>query len=302
MSLDILDRQLQLMVALAQNRTLTVDEIADRLKLNRRSIYRYIDAFRHMGFVVKNRGSIYSLEHTSPFFQKISNRTHLTEDESQTLNQLLNSVNDNSAQIRHLRTKLSSLYDFRTLAAHGIDESMARSISLLYQAMQEERVAILHDYRSHNSSSMSNRIIEPHRFLNGNSEVRCYEQSSGMNKTFKVSRCSRVELLDLRWANKDKHDVSYTDLFHFSGEERTRVKLRFNDFVRSLLLEDYPAAEAQIVKTAEGSYILDTEVCSYKGIGRFVMGLADDIEIIDSPGFLKYMAKKAKDLTFKFCE
>ncbi len=302
MNFDILNRQLQLIAALAQNRSLTVDEICERLKLNRRSTYRYIDAFRNIGFKIKNKGSIYSLEHTSPFFLKISNRTHFTEDESQTLHQILNSVNDNSAQIRHLRVKLSRLYDFNTLAAHGVDEKAARSISLLYKAMQEERTVILKGYQSHNSSSVSDRIVEPYLFLNGNSEIRCHEISSGTNKTFKINRCDHVEILDLQWEHKDRHKASYTDLFHFSGEERMRIKLRFNNFVRSLLLEDYPAAETQVTQEADGNYLLDTEVCSYKGIGRFVMGLADDIEIVDSPDFSKYLIEKAKNLTIKFGE
>ncbi len=302
MDYEKLDRQLRLIAALAQNRTRTVDEIGEQLKLNRRSVYRYIDTFRQTGFVVKNQGSIYSLEHDSPFFLQISRNTHLTDDEAQTLCRFLDTANDNSPRLRHLRKKLSSLYDFKTPELHSADEHIARNIEAIFIAIREERVAILRDYQSHNSESVSDRVVEPFLLLNGSGEVRCHELVSGLNKTFKMGRCSRVDVLDLLWSNKEKHKAFFTDIFHFSGEERERVRLRFGNFVRSLLLEDYPAAEIQLHDEGGGSFLLDTEVCSFKGIGRFVIGLAEDIEIVDSPNFEHYLAEKARFLTQKFCE
>jgi hypothetical protein len=42
--------------------------------------------------------------------------------------------------------------------------------------------------------------------------------------------------------------------------------------------------------------MLETEVCSYDGVGRFVLGLIGDIEIIDSPEFLQYIADQVKKM------
>ena len=39
----------------------------------------------------------------------------------------------------------------------------------------------------------------------------------------------------------------------------------------------------------EGRWMLDTMVCNYKGIGRFVLGLMSDIKIVDSPDFKDYI-------------
>lgn len=103
MELDKFDRQLRLMLLLVQNRRLSVDEISERLGLNRRSIYRYLESFRKLGFIVRKEGSRYSIDHESPFFQSISDRIHFSTDEAITINQVLNSVLDNSPQVRHLR-------------------------------------------------------------------------------------------------------------------------------------------------------------------------------------------------------
>lgn len=299
MELEKFDRQLKLMVLLAQNHRYTVEDISRLLGMNRRSIYRYIEAFRQMGFIVKKEGTKYRIDHSSPFFQQITEHTHFSEDEAMTINQVLNSVYDNSPQVRRLREKLSSLYDFKVLARHGVDAHIARNLSRLYTAVTLQRVAILRGYASPHSGVVRDRIVEPYLFLSDNSEVRCYEIETGMNKTFKISRAKDVELLELLWTHQDKHAPFFTDLFHFSGDRRFRVRLLLGHLAMSLLVEENPQAEKQLTLHDDGRWLLDTQVCSFKGIGRFVLGLFDDIEIVDSPDFAQYISNRIEDLTKK---
>ncbi|EJX06596.1 HTH domain protein [gut metagenome] len=299
MELDKFDRQLRLMQLLTQNRTLSVSDISDQLKMSKRSVYRYIEAFRQIGFVIEKEGSFYRIDHRSPFFDKISDGIRFSDAEAITINQILNAVYDNSPQVRHLRAKLSSLYDFNELAKHGVDLHIARNLSTLFSAIQLERTVVLCDYISPSSRVMSDRIVEPYLFLSENSEVRCYELSSGMNKTFKISRAREVRMLDTLWSFKDKHAPFYTDLFHFSGEKRYTVQLLLGPLASSLLLEECPRAENEIELQDDGRFLLTTEVCSFKGVGRFVLGLFDDIEVVNSPEFQSYLNERIKDLTQK---
>lgn len=302
MEFEKFDKQLRLMVLLTQNHRLTVEEISQRLKMSRRSIYRYLDAFRDMGFVVVKSGTKYRIDHSSPFYKEITDRIHFTDDEAVTINTVLNSVLDHSPQVRRLREKLSSLYDFKVLARHGIDDHIARNLSALYQCAKERRVAVLCNYISPNSGKVSDRVVEPYLFLSDNSEVRCYEVATGMNKTFKISRAKSVSQLDLFWTHEEEHTPFFTDLFHFSGEKRFRVQLLMGHLATSLLLEEFPAAEEQILLQDDGRYLLDTQVCGFKGVGRFVMGLFDDIEVVDSPEFQQYLNGRIKSLTEKIKE
>ena len=233
------------------------------------------------------------------FFKQITSYIHFTEDEAMTINQVLNSVYDNSPQVRHLREKLSSLYDYKVLSKHGVDEHIAQNLAALFDAVKTERMVVLRDYASPNSAQTSDRIVEPYLFVSENSEVRCYEIKTGQNKTFKLSRIRKVEPLDLLWSHKNEHAEYFTDLFHFSGEERFPVTLILGQLSMSLLVEEYPGASAMLKKQDDGRFLLKTEVCSYKGIGRFVMGLIDDIEIVDSPDFVEYLRGKVEDLTQK---
>ena len=299
MELDKFDRQLRLLLMLTQNRNLTVDDVSRQLSMSRRSIYRYIDSFKQMGFIVVKEGPRYHIDPESPFFKQITSLIHFTEDEAMTINQVLNSVYDNSPQVRHLREKLSSLYDYKVLSKHGVDEHIAQNLAALFEAVKTERMVVLRDYASPNSAQTSDRIVEPYLFVSENSEVRCYEIKTGQNKTFKLSRIRKVEPLDLLWSHKNEHAEFFTDLFHFSGEERFPVTLILGQLSMSLLVEEYPGASAMLKKQDVGRFLLKTEVCSYKGIGRFVMGLIDDIEIVDSPDFVEYLRGKVEDLTQK---
>lgn len=300
MELDKFDRQLRLMLLLVQNRRLSVDEISERLGLNRRSIYRYLESFRKLGFIVRKEGSRYSIDHESPFFQNISDRIHFSTDEAITINQVLNSVLDNSPQVRHLRQKLSSLYDVGVLSTYGVDDHLAHNISTLHQAIETECMVVLKNYISPHSGDVRDRIVEPYLFCAENTEVRCYEVSTGINKTFKIARAESVEILDLLWSHKDKHAPFHRDLFHFTGEQLFPVKLKLGALATSLLLEEHPGAETSLTLLDDGRHLFSTEVCSYKGIGRFVIGLFDDIEITDSPDFEAYIRNRIKDLTQKF--
>lgn len=299
MELDKFARQLRLMELLTHNYQYSIEDISNKLNMSKRSIYRYIDAFKSMGFVVRKMGSTYRLDHSSPFFQNITKEITFTEDEGLTLCEVLNSVYNNSVQIRCLREKLGRLYNTEVLAKHGVDNQIAQNISTIYQCIREERVALLKNYDSPSSGKVSNRVVEPYMFLNENAEVRCFELSSGMNKTFKLSRAEKVEKIDLLWSHKAEHKPFYADLFHFTGDERKPVSLLLGQLSTNLLLEEYPDAQRQLHTMPDGRHRFDTEVCSYKGIGRFVLGLFEDIEIVDSPEFMNYIQQKLQAMCGK---
>ena len=300
MELEKFKRQLRLIEMLTMNTSWTVDHILERLDLSKRSFYRYLDCFKSAGFIVDKDGPYYSLNHRSPFFSQITDKTHFTDDEAITIGKLLTKVPDSSPQIRHLRSKLSTLYDFNVLAEHDVDQRIAKNRTALFEAIQTERLAVLCQYSSPHSGQVSDRIVEPYLFLSDNSEVRCYETASGQNKTFKIGRAEEVKVLDMLWSDKDKHLPFYTDLFHFSGESRFPVSLLLGSLSSSLLLEEYPAAERDMEKQEDGRWLLHTYVCSFKGIARFVMGLLDDIELVDSPDFREYLSARIEFLTQKF--
>jgi predicted DNA-binding transcriptional regulator YafY len=178
-------------------------------------------------------------------------------------------------------------------------ELQARNISTLYEAIKLERCVMLKDYSSPHSNTLRNRLVEPFLFMNGNREVRCYEPESGMNKTFKIARIGEVVMTDLSWGNKSSHRQVFTDIFMFSSEEPKHVKLRLDRLARSLIVEEYPQSERFIRADGDQHWLLEMDVCSYAGIGRFVMGLYDGIDVIEDEGLKDYLREKINQLNNK---
>jgi len=94
--------------------------------------------------------------------------------------------------------------------------------------------------------------------------------------------------MDEDWTNEARHQKSKTDCFRISGYEQTPIKLEMSMMAKNLLIEEYPLAEQDIRKEGE-KWILETMVSGMEGVGRFVIGLAHEIQVIDSPALENYI-------------
>ena len=293
---DKLESQLNLLLLLTENHRYTAVEICEKMGISRRNFYYYLDFFRDAGFVVENHRPYYRIDKDSPFFRKLFETIHFTEDEAITLRRILDRIGDDDLQVRRLRQKLDKLYDLDILNNPQMREQMAHNVSSLYEAIKQKRCVMLKGYSSPHSNTERDRIVEPFLFMNGNNEIRCYEPSSAMNKTFKISRMQEVVLLDLLWENEAQHRQLYTDIFMFSDEQQLPISLRMGRLSSRLLTEEYPQAERYVVQEDASHWRLEVDVCSYVGIGRFVLGLFDDIEVLGDDGFRKYLAGKIDNM------
>ena len=66
-----------------------------------------------------------------------------------------------------------------------------------------------------------------------------------------------------------------------------------------VLTEEYPRAERYIGTEEDGRWRAEIPVCSYIGVGRFVLGLFEDIEVLGDEGFRAYLKEKVKLLNNK---
>lgn len=293
-----IERLLRLMKLLTANTTYTVDQLAERLNMSRRTIYRYIDTFRDAGFVIKKSGDCIRLDKASPHFKDISQLVHFTEEEAVILKSAIESIDDTNLLKQNLKRKLYAVYDNKTLADTVVKGKNAPNIRNLIEAIEEERQVILHGYQSAHGSAVRDRRVEPFAFTTNYVQVWCYDAEDGRCKLFKSSRIGSVELTETPWEHKADHQEGFIDIFRLHGENaRTRVQLELGLLAYNLLVEEYPLAERDLKPLGEGRWLLDTEVAGMAGVGRFVVGLLDDIRIIDSPelkAYLKeYMAKNA---------
>lgn len=286
-----LERMLRLMKLMTGNVNYTVNDLAERLDTSYRSIYRYIETFKDAGFVVqKLDGGVYKLGKESKYFREISQLVHFTDEEAHIVNQLIEALDDTNSLKQNLRRKLTTVYNCTSMASSIVQGKNASNVNRLLEAIENRRQVVLVDYASSHTGVARNRLVEPFGFTTNYVQAWCYEVESGLNKLFKVSRIGSVELLDVEWQNESLHREGYIDIFRMTGFTQHRVQLRLGMLARNLLIEEYPLAERDIKVLDSKHWLLDTQVCNYLGIGRFVMGLLDDIEIVDSPELKSFIA------------
>ena len=285
-----IERILRLMKMLTANTSYTVDDMAERLDMSRRTIYRYIDTFREAGFVIKKSGNCIRLDKESPHFKDISQLVHFTEEEAVILKRAIESIDDTNLLKQNLKRKLYSVYDNKILADTIVRGSNAATVHALINAIEEKRQVILHAYRSSHGGAVRDRLVEPFAFTTNYVQVWCFDTESKSCKLFKLARIDSVEITNAEWQYQPQHEKSFIDIFRMNGNERLRVRLSLGILSRNLLLEEYPLAEQQLTPTEDGRWMLDTEVANYAGVARFVVGLMDDIRIIDTPDLEQYLA------------
>ena len=296
-----IERVLRLMKMMTSGNRYTVEELAERLDTSYRSIYRYIDTFKEVGFVVhKEDGAVYRLGKESPYFKDISQLIHFTDEEAHIVNQLIGALDDTNTLKQNLRRKLSSVYNCTSLANSIVKGKNAENVNHIIEAIEEHRQVILHDYSSSHTGSKRDRLVEPISFTTNYVQIWCYDTSDSKTKLFNTARIGAVEVLDTEWQHQAEHRCGQIDVFRNMGFEQMRVQLRLGVMSHNLLIEEYPLSERDLTQIDENHWLLDTMVCNYAGIGRFVMGLVEDIEVIDSPDFTAYLRQKSDLISKKF--
>ena len=295
-----IERVLRLMKMMTSGNRYTVEELAERLDTSYRSIYRYIDTFKEVGFVVhKEEGGVYRLGKESPYFKDISQLIHFTDEEAHIVNQLIGALDDTNMLKQNLRRKLSSIYNCTSLANSIVKGKNAENVNRIIEAIEEHRQVTLHDYSSSHTGSKRDRLVEPIAFTTNYVQIWCYDTSDNKTKLFNTARIGEVEILGSEWQHEAEHKCGHIDIFRNMGFEQMRVQLRLGVMAHNLLTEEYPLSERDLIQEDDTHWLLDTQVCNYAGIGRFVMGLIDDIEIIDSPDFVNYLRTKREELDRK---
>ncbi|MCO5266667.1 MAG: WYL domain-containing protein [Lentimicrobium sp.] len=299
-----IERLLRLMQMLTGNRNYTIQEIAVKLNMTTRSIYRYIDTFRAAGFVMKREGNIHRIDKSSKYFKDISSLIHFTEEEAWILKSAIENIDENNLIKQNLKRKLSTVYNYKILAETVVKGKNAQVVNHLVEAIEQKKKVILKKYSSANSKMVSDRFVEPFGFTTNYIQIWAYEPESGKNKLFKLSRISDVEITNHDWECEEHHQAGHIDIFRISSYQLLPVKLKLGLRAARLLMEEYPLSEKDLNMVNDNEWILETDVCSYEGVGRFVMGLLNEIEIIESEDFIDFINKrmdtcKAKEPSFQ---
>ncbi|MCO6490713.1 MAG: WYL domain-containing transcriptional regulator [Phaeodactylibacter sp.] len=167
----------------------------------------------------------------------------------------------------------------------------SRVLQLIRTGIETQRCILLRGYHSLASSTMSDRRCEPLEITLDHRYLIAWDLDKDRQSQFKLARIQDVDILDEK--TTPGRIASPMDIFGLTGDEWHDVKLRLSNFAYHLLLEEFPAAQPDIRRRREGVFF-EGRVRSWKGIGRFVLGLPGEIGVVGPEGFREYLRERLK--------
>lgn len=270
----------RIMRLLSGNISYTVQQLADKLDVSVRTIYRYIDTLKNAGFeIVSIQKTIFRLKDLPLSWVGNGNVFYFTDQEVDLLKAMIVCLDRDNPLKKGLRKKLGTVKDDSNSWFQAVKSSNTENLQQLAAAVENKRQVILIDYDSLNSDSIRNRHIEPYSFTSDLAYVWAYDLEDNKNKLFKISRIGSVILMDHNWENDRQHHRDVTDVFGFAMRTPMPLLMKMTNKAKRLLVEQYPRTDA-LVEQTDGGWILKTEVGDYTAPKSFCAGLGGEVELV----------------------
>ena len=272
------------------NAYLSVEELAEKLDTSYRSIYRYIDTFKELGFAVeKIHGNVYRLVKMPAPFKDLTKLVYFSDEEAKVLCNLIENLDSTHALKSALYKKLAAIYDLTSINEFRGSKSNAACIQALGNAMEERKQVVLKNYSSSHSGEVRDRLVEPFGFTNNHIDVWAYDVEKRENRIFKIPRIDWVDVLTSDWAFEQEHHRQKIDDFRMCYDgDGCKVRLELSLRAKNLLVEEFPLAESGL-KEENGKWYYEGTVGQMEGVGRFCIGLAGDVKVIEGTELKGYI-------------
>jgi len=263
--------------------------LAKRVGISKSHLYRLKNLLEDLGYKIK---------------KDAQNRWYIPTIVSQYGNQQLN-----EAELSHLEMALRQVSGSNPLTTSILNKFNA-SLSLIpltdslphlhaNRNIQQIRIAInqkccllVKDYLSMTSSTRKNRLVEPLELTDDYRYLIGWEPEIDRQGQFKISRMNEVDILFDKPIQPGRIATSL-DIFGLSGDDDQwyDVKMELTSFAHHMLVEEFPLS-TRYINTYKKPVIFEGRVRNWKGIGRFVLGVPDQVVVISPPEFKVYLKAK----------
>ena len=292
-------RIFRMLEMLGSNVDYTTPELTERLDVCERSTYRYIETLKLAGCTIIKKGkNIHKLVKIPQEGIRLDELVLISSEEAYLIHRMLRSIAGECPLVYNLELKLAAIFDAICVPEIVGNKSASENIRELKKAIRNRERVVLMNYESGHTMQISNREVEPYGFSTNYADVYAYEIATGKNKIFKICRIGWVKATCRPWEHEDKHEVISPDCFRMNGKESIPVTLKMTLMAKNLLIEEYPLSQKHVTYE-DGHWYLRTTVKDLAGVGRFTIGLADQIEVVDSPTLEDYIARFTRNHLMK---
>ena len=276
------------LIALLKGRGKTIGELAERFDMSERSIYRYLKLLEAVGFVVDKDFHNHYFIFTS---EDEPGSTNFTIEETNILKELIRKGAFDSPMRNSLVKKLSLNSDIDDMPKVVLKLRVGNLIEKLSEAIKNKKQVVLKNYHSANSNEIKDRLVEPFQFGTDYQSIIALDTGDKACKQFKLERIGEVMEMKKKFQFENLHQKTVSDIFGFLGDASTWITLKLTLRPYLLLREDYPLSIPYAEKTEEG-YTFHGPVANFDGVGRFVLGLMDEVEIAGPKSFQEFIRNK----------
>lgn len=269
-------RVFQLINLLKTKPAKSIRQLAKTLDIDNRTIYRYLDLLRELGFHLEkdsfNRYFTADEEENEEF--------RFTTEESALMKELLQAAAQNSPLKDSILQKLFVNSDLQIQSRQLFKTHLSKLVEQAGKAIAERKQILLKKYYSANSNNIEDRLVEPIHFTDNYQHLVAYEIAFQKIKHFHIERITAVEILPTTMQHTAEHQTSKTDVFGFAESGQThQVDLWLSLRAYVFLKEEYPLTIPFLKYDKKRDQCrLQVSVNNLAPVERFVKGLEGEVE------------------------
>lgn len=269
----------------------TIKSLAERFDTSERTIYRYIRLLEEVELLIEK-------DFDGKYFIHNSNElgdSEFTIEEMKLIKKVIQTELDDNPLKDLLLKKLSLNSELDRVPNLIVNARRGKLVEHLAQAIKDKHQVVLENYHSANSSEITDRLVEPIVFGDNYQTIIALDTKDKLCKQFKIDRIGAISDTGKLFQYEKHHQKNTADIFGMTGGRSTWITLNLKMRSYLLLREEHPMSLPYIEKKDDG-YQFHGPVHNFDGIGRFVMGLIDETEVVGPEEFKTYIKNKIKEI------
>lgn len=266
----------------------TIRQLAERFDTSERTIYRYIKLLEEVDFLIEkdfdNRYFIITSDDDP-------SQSQFSVEETRLIKKLIQSGASENPLRNILLKKLSLNSELDSMPRLFLKARLGKFVEQLAEAIRTKQQVVLKNYHSAHSNEIRDRLVEPIHFGDNYQSIMALDTTDKVCKQFKLDRIGEIIPFNKSFAFESLHQKNQTDIFGFTGDASTWVTLELSLRAYLLLREEYPLALPYLSKEDE-HYLFHGPVASFEGVGRFALGLIDEIKVKSPESFITFLKDK----------
>jgi proteasome accessory factor C len=263
----------------------TIRQLAERFDTSERTIYRYIKLLEEVDFLIEkdfdNRYFIITSDDDP-------SQSQFSVEETRLIKKLIQSGASENPLRNILLKKLSLNSELDSMPRLFLKARLGKFVEQLAEAIRTKQQVVLKNYHSAHSNEI---LVEPIHFGDNYQSIMALDTTDKVCKQFKLDRIGEIIPFNKPFAFESLHQKNQTDIFGFTGDASTWVTLELSLRAYLLLREEYPLALPYLSKEDE-HYLFHGPVASFEGVGRFALGLIDEIKVKSPESFITFLKDK----------